>query len=162
MILSCQELHNDFKGDPTRWFMVKVSANEGLDEILRICGKIPKPNEDRGEEWNGWKVNDIEMRPDSDDVARIRVSYRPPQVVVAEKSYEPKFSPYSGPVGKQPDGSFVLTPRAWSYLHKAMLWSSHWGIGGYTDPPVSMAASSMKDFWRVFCEETGMDMETYT
>lgn len=164
MILSCDELD---LGDetPNKAFIVVADNHCSPMDILRLCGKIPKVRDEHDDpRFNGWRVN--EVRVTGDNVSghnRVDVEYAPPSIEVAEESDEPRFPPYSGPKGEQPDGSFILTPRTWEYLYRAMLWSTHWGIGHQPDgPPACMAASSMKDFWRVFCKETGMDMETYT
>lgn len=117
MILSCEELD---LGDetPNKAFVVVADNHCSPMDILRLCGKIPKVRDEHDDpRFNGWRVN--EVRVTGDNISghnRVDVEYAPPPIEVAEESDEPRFPPYTGPKGEQPDGSFVLTPRCYRVL----------------------------------------------
>lgn len=158
MILGCTEVFLDEDKTPERRFLVEASGNEGMSDVMRLCGTIPKPNQDRGiGKWHGWTVNHINCTCTQPGVFVVTVGYAPPAVIVAEASDEPQFPPYRGSVGKQADGSFILSPKAFYYLRETWL---HRGRNSIIGP--QERDRYLDEFCGVLVEETGYGGEEYT
>jgi hypothetical protein len=157
MIIKCTE--NKMPEDmPDRTFSVEIGGNESPADVLRLCGKIPKPHEDRGGKWKGWTVNNISLVPFREPPGySVLVEYAPPAVI--EASDEPQFPPYAGPVGKQPDGSFILSPKAFHYLREAWMYRA-WDFGSIG--PKLPRQTHFDKFCGVLSDETGYGDEEYT
>ncbi len=159
MILSCEEIYQE-KPDPTvRRFAVETSGDVGPADIARLCGKIPKPYQKHDDpEHDDLVCGDIAFKRQAvNGHWLVTARYVPTPIVTPAGGIElpdgdqaEQFPPYVGPAGKQPDGSFILSPRAYKALKEAILWSYR-SPREYLDKLVSAVS-----------KDCGIDFEVYT
>ncbi len=124
MIHSCEE-YKPLEDPPTpdRYFAVVADEGTTAGDILRLIGRLPKMNETHPDkqQWPEYECWNLTVVPkESPGLFRVHAQYRP-IADIAVASDEPLFPPYSGPVGKQPDGSFILSPRCLHYLEELFM-----------------------------------------
>lgn len=169
MILSCKRIRKRVSPDMSPQWLVATTPHVTAEEIMNRCEVIPKlggdhpdkPSADK--DFQKWTCSEVTITPKADgvdDVFLITAKFcEKPQEVVAPED-EPQFPPYTRPVGKQPDGSCILSPRAWAKLSEAMRWLGWQEHRGH--PSSRAAGDHLQEFADIYSQDTGLDLDTYT